>query len=82
MKSLVFVLALLPGVIGFPQPYENYHLIDSLFPFQNRVASMKKPMPQIEQLPNGITNSMFVDYMNYIVDHHLFMETDAQVLQR
>jgi hypothetical protein len=82
MKSLIFVVISLLSVIGVSQSYENYRLIDSLFPFQNRGASIKKPIPQIEQLPNGITDSMFVDYMNYIADHHLFMETDAQVLQR
>jgi hypothetical protein len=82
MKSYWWIIVvLLAGQIQ-AQSYENYRLIDSLFPFQNRVASMKKPIPQIEQLPNGITDSMFVDYMNYIADHHLFMETDAQVLQR
>jgi hypothetical protein len=82
MRNLSWIILLLFAGQIQAQSYENYRLIDSLFPFQNRVAFMKKPIPQIEQLPNGITDSMFVDYINYIAEHDLFMETAAQVLQR
>jgi hypothetical protein len=81
MKVVGLAVAVLFNLSLFSQSYDNFRLVDSLFPFQTRTASIKNPIPQIKQLPESISDSVFSDFINYLAND-FYTETNAQVLRR